>query len=54
MRPIKPKEMALRCGVTVNTLQSWDRKGYLKANRTITNRRYYTEEQVKEVLNRRG
>lgn len=54
MRPIKPKEMAKRCGVSVATLQRWDREGYLKAHRTMTNRRYYTEEQIKEVLERRG
>jgi len=29
----------------VNTLQKWDRKGLLKAYRSLTNRRYYTHEQ---------
>ena len=39
MRPIKPKEMAKRCGIKRwNDLQRWDREeGYLKAHRTITN-----------------
>lgn len=46
--------MAKRCGVTVQTLQRWDREGYLKAFRTLTNRRYYVEEQIKEVLERRN
>ncbi|MGN0465540.1 MAG: MerR family DNA-binding transcriptional regulator, partial [Lachnospiraceae bacterium] len=32
-------------GVSVKTLQRWDREGILKANRTPTNRRYYTYEQ---------
>lgn len=42
---IKPKEMAKRLGITVQTLQNWDNNGKLKAHRTPTNRRYYTEDQ---------
>lgn len=45
MTMLKPNEMAKRLGVTVKTLQIWDNKGILKAYRTPTNRRYYTEEQ---------
>jgi DNA-binding transcriptional MerR regulator len=33
---------------SVNTLQRWDREGRFKANRTTTNRRYYTEKQLME------
>lgn len=33
-------------GVTVKTLQRWDRSGKLIAQRTSTNRRYYTQAQV--------
>jgi predicted site-specific integrase-resolvase len=33
---------------SVNTLQRWDREGRLKAKRTPTNRRYYTEKQLME------
>lgn len=32
-------------GVSVKTLQRWDREGVLKANRTPTDRRYYTYDQ---------
>ena len=32
----------------VKTLQKWDRDGTLVANRTSTNRRYYTEDQLKK------
>ena len=32
-------------GVSVKTLQRWDREGTLKANRTPTDRRYYTYDQ---------
>lgn len=39
-------EMAKAIGVSVSTLRNWDKKGYLKANRTPTNRRYYTSDQV--------
>lgn len=35
---------------SVNTLQRWDRTNVLKAFRTITGRRYYTEEQIELVL----
>ena len=38
----KPKDFAELIGVSVKTLQRWDREGILKANRTPTNRRYYT------------
>ena len=38
----KPKDFAELVGVSVQTLQRWDREGILKANRTPTNRRYYT------------
>ena len=50
MAMLKPKEMAKRLGVTVRTLQIWDKKGTLKAHRTPTNRRYYTEEQYLEYI----
>ena len=38
----KPKDLAELLGVSVKTLQRWDRDGVLKANRTPTDRRYYT------------
>ena len=38
----KPKDFAEWLGVSVKTLQRWDREGILKANRTPTDRRYYT------------
>ena len=41
----KPKDFAELVGVSVKTLQRWDRDGILKANRTPTNRRYYTYDQ---------
>lgn len=40
---MKPKELADRLGISVKTLQKWDREGKLPAKRTVTNRRYYTE-----------
>lgn len=42
-------EAAEIIGVSVKTLQRWDRDGKLVANRTPSNRRYYTEKQLKEV-----
>ena len=41
----KPKDFAELLGVSVKTLQRWDRDGILKANRTPTDRRYYTYQQ---------
>ena len=41
----KPKDFAALLGVSVKTLQRWDRAGILKANRTPTDRRYYTYDQ---------
>lgn len=41
----KPKAFAELLGVSVKTLQRWDRDGVLKAHRTPTDRRYYTYDQ---------
>lgn len=41
----KLKDFAELLGVSVKTLQRWDRDGILKANRTPTDRRYYTYDQ---------
>ena len=41
----KPKDFAELLGVSVKTLQRWDREGILKANRTPTDRRYCTYDQ---------
>ena len=41
----KPKEFAELLNVSVKTLQRWDREKTLVANRTPTNRRYYTYDQ---------
>lgn len=44
MKIYKPKEFAELLGVCVLTLQNWDNSGKLKAKRTPTNRRFYTQE----------
>ena len=41
----KPKEFAELLNVSVKTLQRWDREETLVADRTPTNRRYYTYDQ---------
>ena len=46
----RPSEFAEKIGVTVHTLQRWDREGRLVAKRTHTNRRYYTDEDVQRAL----
>jgi putative resolvase len=40
-----PKEFGTLIGRTTNTLQKWDRQGTLRAQRSPTNRRYYTHDQ---------
>lgn len=50
MRTYKTGQFARLIGVDIKTLQRWDRKGLLVAYRTPTNRRYYTNEQLKRYL----
>jgi putative resolvase len=45
-----PAAFARQVGVSVKTLQKWDRIGVLPAKRTVTNRRYYTDEDVAVAL----
>ena len=45
MKNYKPHEFAEIIGVTVQTLQRWDKSEKLIAHRTPTNRRYYTHDQ---------
>ena len=45
-----PKDFAKKVGVSVHTLQRWDREGRLPAKRTHTNRRYYTDDDLQTVL----
>jgi len=47
MSNYKPQDFAEMLGVSVKTLQRWDREGKLKAFRTPSNRRYYTDEHLK-------
>ena len=44
----KPKDFSELLGVSVKTLQRWDRENILKAKRTPTDRRYYTYDQYLE------
>jgi putative resolvase len=43
-------QFAKKVGVSVKTLQKWDRIGVLPAQRTVTNRRYYTDEDLARAL----
>jgi predicted site-specific integrase-resolvase len=56
MNTYSVSQFAKQIGVTVHTLQRWDREGRLKALRTPTNRRMYTDDQLAQVLHvrRRG
>lgn len=49
-RVYKVGELSKKFGISVKTLQRWDREGVLKAFRSPTGRRYYTEEQLKELI----
>jgi predicted site-specific integrase-resolvase len=46
-------QFARRVGVSVKTLQRWDREGRLIPTRTPTNRRVYTDEHLYQVLPQR-
>ena len=47
----KVGEFAKKIGVSISTLQRWDRTDVLKSRRTPTNQRYYTDEDLNRVLN---
>jgi len=46
----KPHEFAKIVGVSVKTLQRWDSSGKLPAKRTLSNYRYYTEDDLRIAL----
>ena len=50
MNTYKPCEFAKKLNVSVKTLQRWDNAGILKARRSPTGRRYYTETQYLEYI----
>ncbi len=50
MSNYKPQEFAEMIGVSVKTLQRWDREGKLTAQRTPTDRRYYTHKQYVDYM----
>lgn len=50
MNTYNVSEFSKVVGVSVHTLQRWDREGALKSNRTPTNRRVYTEEHLCRAL----
>ena len=50
MNTYRPNEFAKLIAKTTSTLQRWDREGILKAYRSPTNRRFYTHDQLSEVL----
>ena len=50
MANYKVGEFAEKIGVSVSTLQRWDRTNVLKSRRTPTNQRYYTDEDLNRVL----
>ena len=47
----KVGEFSEKVGVSISTLQRWDRTNVLKSRRTPTNQRYYTDEDLSKVLN---
>ena len=54
MRIYTVRQFAERIGVSVKTLQRWDREGRLTPQRTPGNRRVYTDEHVQQVLHLRS
>ena len=50
MDTYRPNEFAKLIAKTTKTLQRWDREGILTAHRTPTNRRFYTHDQLSEIM----
>ncbi|WP_432745674.1 IS607 family transposase [Methylobacter sp. G7] len=50
MNTYRPHEFAKLIAKSTHTLQVWDRKGILKAHRSPTNRRFYTHDQLSDIL----
>ena len=50
MNTYKPHEFAEMIGVSVKTLQRWDKEDKLKAFRNPSDRRYYTHNQYVEYM----
>ena len=50
MNTYRPYEFGKLIARSTHTLQVWDRKGILVAHRTPTNRRFYTHDQLSEIL----
>lgn len=50
----KSGEFARLIGISVKTLQRWDRDGVLKANRTPTGQRFYTQEHLNKFMKQKG
>ena len=48
MKTFKPNEFAREIGVSIKTLHRWDKANILKAYRTPSNFRFYTQEQLDE------
>lgn len=48
----KPQVFAKMLGVSVKTLQRWDRECKLNACRTPSNRRYYTHKQYVDYMSK--
>lgn len=46
----KPKDVAKILGVTVKTLINWEKSNKLVAYRSPTNRRFYKQHQIDEIL----
>lgn len=50
MKLYTARELANMLKVHIRTIHNWDNSGILKAYRTPTNRRYYTESQITDFL----
>lgn len=50
----KPAAFAKKIGVSVRTLNRWDKSGVFKACRTPANSRFYTQEQYKNYCIQSG
>ena len=50
MKTYRPYEFGQLIAKSTNTLQRWDREGILTAHRSPTNRRFYTHDQLLDIM----
>lgn len=54
MKYYSAKEFSMVTGVSYRTLLNWDKEGKLVADRSLSGKRVYTEEHIKQYLGKKN